>query len=281
VGILLALVSATCYGLSDYIGGLLARRAPFLTVALAGQLGGLVLTLVAAPLTAGPAVTGADLGWGALSGVGTGLGMMFLFRGLSHGTMSVVVPVSAVGGVALPVVVGVALWGDRPSALIWAGIAVAVPALWFVSRSSGGGEVGSPAAVLDGLLASVGIALQYLALARAHAEAGLWPVTAGRVTAVGVILIAAWCGTGEPLRSRLSWRRVLGGAGAGAGAAVALTCYLLATHRELVVVAVVLSSLYPLIPVLLGVTILREPLSPARGVGLVAALVATVLIALG
>jgi len=74
---------------------------------------------------------------------------------------------------------------------------------------------------------------------------------------------------------------VLGGAGAGAAAAVALTCYLLATHRELVVVAVVLSSLYPLIPVLLGVTILREPLSPARGVGLVAALVATVLIAVG
>jgi len=39
--------------------------------------------------------------------------------------------------------------------------------------------VGSPAAVLDGLLASVGIALQYLALARAHAEAGLWPVNGG------------------------------------------------------------------------------------------------------
>jgi hypothetical protein len=38
VGTLLALVSATCCGLSDYFGGLLARRAPFLTVALAGQL---------------------------------------------------------------------------------------------------------------------------------------------------------------------------------------------------------------------------------------------------
>jgi hypothetical protein len=38
VGTLLALVSATCCGLSDYFGGLLARRAHFLTVALAGQL---------------------------------------------------------------------------------------------------------------------------------------------------------------------------------------------------------------------------------------------------
>src|SRR5262245_54569559 len=104
MGVVLALVSAIAYGLADYAGGLLSRRAHFATIALAGQLAGLVFACAAALLV--PAgVTLADLGWGALSGVGTGVGMAFLYRGLARGDMSVVVPVTAVGGVALPVLV--------------------------------------------------------------------------------------------------------------------------------------------------------------------------------
>lgn len=126
MGALLALASALAYGIADYAGGLLSRRTHFGTVAFLGQVGGLAFALAAAPFM--PAHVGLDgLVWGALSGIGTGVGMLFLYRGISRGAMSVVVPVSAVGGVALPVLVGVALLGDRPSVLAWAGIAVAVP----------------------------------------------------------------------------------------------------------------------------------------------------------
>lgn len=58
------------------------------------------------------------------------------------GAMSVVVPVSAVTGVALSVLCGVLLLGDRPGALAWAGIAITVPALWWVS--GGGSRRGRP-----------------------------------------------------------------------------------------------------------------------------------------
>lgn len=102
------------YGLADFTGGLLSRRAHFAAVALAGQVGGLILALAVAPLAPGSSPGAADLGWGALSGVGTGFGMVFLYRGLSRGAMSVVVPVSAVSGVALPVLAGVLVLGDRP-----------------------------------------------------------------------------------------------------------------------------------------------------------------------
>jgi drug/metabolite transporter (DMT)-like permease len=61
-------------------------------------------------------------------------------------------------------------------------------------------------------------------------------------------------------------------------AGVALACYLVATRTELVAVAVVLSSLYPVIPVLLGVTVLGERLSWRQTAGLVGALAASVLI---
>lgn len=101
MGVLLALASAVAYGLADFFGGVLSRRAHYGTIALVGQLAGLVSALAVAPFVSADPVL-ADFGWGALSGVGTGLGMSFLYRGLARGDMSVVVPVSAVVGVALP-----------------------------------------------------------------------------------------------------------------------------------------------------------------------------------
>ncbi|GAB1509327.1 EamA family transporter [Actinophytocola sp. KF-1] len=265
MGALLALASALAYGVADYVGGVLSRRAHFGTVAFAGQVGGLLFVLAVAPFV--PAHVGWDgLAWGALSGVGTGVGMLFLYRGISRGAMSVVVPVSAVGGVALPVLVGVALLGDRPSALAWAGIVAAVPALWLVARTPGPAK---PAGLTDALLASVGIAVQYLALAQA--DAGLWAVVAGRVAAALVVLPAV----------RRPVTAVAPAAACGAMAALALTCYLLATWHQLVTVAVVLSSLYPAIPVLLGVTLLRERLSGWQVAGLAGAGAAIGLLVIG
>lgn len=267
MGVLLALGSAVAYGVADFAGGLLSRRAHFGTVALVGQLAGFLFALVAAFFVPATATLG-DLGWGALSGVGTGVGMAFLYRGLARGDMSVVVPVSAVCGVALPVIVSVAVLGERPTLLAWAGIVVAVPALWLVARTD---STGKPSAVGDALIASVGIAVQYLALAQAGG--GLWPIVVGRVTGALVVLPMA--------RERIPRRAGLGAAACGGLAATALVCYLLATRQALDVIAVVLSSLYPAIPVLLGISVLRERLSRWQAAGLAAAAVAIGLLAVG
>ncbi|GAA3925025.1 DMT family transporter [Actinomadura viridis] len=283
MGPLLALASAVVYGVADVWGGLLSRRAGFASVALAGQLGGLALTLLAAPFVpaADPAVP--DLAWGALSGVGTGLGMVFLYRGLSRGSMSVVVPVSAVNGLALPVLAGVVLLGDRPSPLAWLGVATAVPALWLVSRDRAGGGAGTSAATADALVAGLGIGVQYLALAQAGAEAGIWPVVTGRCAAVLAILPLLRTASrpdaenGRGLPPRLMPSAAL----TGGLAALALILYLLATRSQLVAVAVVLSSLYPAIPVILGVTLLGERLRRAQAAGLAGVVAAIALLTAG
>lgn len=272
MGTALGLASAACYGIADVAGGLLARRVNFAVVALVGQAAAFVL--VAAAAVAVPAQVGpADLGSGALSGVGTGLGMAFLYRGLARGAMSVVVPVSAVGGLAIPVAVGVALFGDRPTPLAVLGMVVAVPALWLVS----GGRARVTSAAVDGLLASLGIALQYLALAAAGPAAGIWPVAAGRLAAVLAIapLLAR---TGPGVRPPA--RHLFGAALAGGFAALALVTYLLATRQQLVSITVVLSSLYPVIPVLFGLTALRERLGLGQALGLAGAGAAVVLLSL-
>jgi drug/metabolite transporter (DMT)-like permease len=305
MGALLALASAACYGLADVAGGLLSRRADFALVALAGQAGGLALTVPVALLlpTATPAAQ--DVGWGALSGVGTGLGMVFLYRGLSRGAMSVVVPVSAVGGVALPVLIGVALLGDRPSLISWTGIAAAVPALWLVSRGGNDEQHSASstgtAASVDGLIAGAGIALQYVALAQAAPAAGIWPVTAGRLTALITVLITVLSTAlpaalapahsrrahprprlpGLPRPSGLPLPYAAGAAATGMVAALALVLYLLATREQLLVIAVVLASLYPVIPVLLALTVLRERPTPLQAAGLLGAAAAIGLLTAG
>ncbi|WP_030613967.1 EamA family transporter [Streptomyces sclerotialus] len=278
MGALLALASAVCYGIADFTGGLLSRRTHFVTVALVGQAGGLLLSAVAAALVPATSPHPADLAWGALSGVGTGLGMLFLYRGLARGAMSVVVPVSAVGGVALPVLVGVAVLNDRPSAVSWLGTAVALPALWLVGRARPGDGPVAPAASAAGLAAGCGIALQYLALAQAGDGSGLWPVVAGRAAAVVTIAPLA---AAAPARLRTTVRRAAGAAATGMTASAALVFYLLALREQLVSIAVVLSSLYPAIPVLLGVTVLRERLTRAQLTGVTAAGAAVALLALG
>lgn len=283
---LLALASALSYGLSDYVGGLLSRRASFVRVALLGQAGGLVAASAAAPLFSTGPPSGRDLLWGALSGVGTGLAMTFLFRGMSRGAMSVIVPVSSVAGAALPVLAGTVLLGERPAVRTWLGVLVVLPALWAVSRPSRttGPAAHPAAAVRDGLIAGVGIAVQYLALAQARPESGLWPVASGRVTAiVAVAVIAAVHHPAPPRPYRPAPGRtaalLAGGAFAGALAALALVCYLEATRTQALTPAVVLSSLYPVIPVVLGLTTLRERLSPAQTAGLLGALAGSLLIA--
>ncbi|WP_280401000.1 EamA family transporter [Nocardia carnea] len=273
-GAALALASAAAYGVSDFAGGLLARRIDLRVVAVLGQLGGLVVALAAAPLFPGRWDEESML-WGVLSGLGTGTGMLFLFRGLSRGAMSIVVPVSAVTGVALPVLAGVLWLGERPAALSWAGVAVAIPALWLVSRAGGDAD-GTSAGTGDALVAGVGIAVQYLALAQSDPVAGIWPVVAGRVAAI-LALLPLLSGTRERPRSDiLAWSLA-----AGAAAAIALICYLLAGREQLVVIAVVLSSLYPVIPVVLGLVVLGEKLTRVRATGLIIAMLAVGLLVIG
>ncbi|MFE6177251.1 hypothetical protein [Streptomyces sp. NPDC056464] len=151
MGAFLALTSAVCYGIvvpqlsaslepggAPTAGGLPSRRAHFAAVTLPGQLGGLLLAVAAALLVSADAVGLTDLLWGALSGVDSGAAMHFLNRGLSRGAMSTVVPVSTVTSVALSVLCGVLLLGDRPGAVAWTGFAVTVPALWLVADDRGG-----------------------------------------------------------------------------------------------------------------------------------------------
>ena len=135
MAVLLALLGAVSYGVSDFVGGLVSRRVGGYSVAWLAQVGGLVAILLLLPFVGGTP-SGGDLAWAAAAGVGNAVGTVFVFRGLATGRMGVVAPVSGVVAATVPVVVG---WfvGERLSLLVWVGIAVALPAIWLVAREPG------------------------------------------------------------------------------------------------------------------------------------------------
>jgi drug/metabolite transporter (DMT)-like permease len=277
IAVLLALLGAASYGVSDFIGGIFGKRASPWAVAATGGIGGAVAATVLALLNPGDP-TAIDLAWGAAAGVGSGTGTAILYRGLSSGRMGVVAPVSGVLAVVLPVVVAVAT-GERPGPLVWLGIVSAIPAIWLVTRQADlgavSGSVGSGAR--DGVLAGVGFGALFTCLGQIPHSAGFWPLVANQLVGVVVVaLVASLLGATWVPRGA-AW----GGLLAGVLGGLATTAFLLATHHGLLSVSAVLTSLYPAFTVMLAAVVLRERVHGIQGWGIALCGLSVVLVAMG
>jgi drug/metabolite transporter (DMT)-like permease len=268
--VLLSLLAASAYGLADFVGGLGAKRASPWLVALMSQLGGAV-SIAAFAAFAGGSPTSTDASWAVVAGCFEGLGTAFLYRGLASGRMGVVSPVSGVGSAVLPIVVGLAA-GERPAALVWVGLAMALPAIWLVSRTPSDPQSGGPgrSGFVDGVLAGVGFGGMFAALAQIGPDAGYFPLVINQL--VGGVVIVVVAGV-----LRIRWRpqtrgdltvALAAGLLAGLLAGLSTGLFLTATHQGYLVVAAVLTSLYPAFTVLLAATVLREHIHRSQGVGL-------------
>lgn len=277
MAILLSLVAAVTYGLSDFVGGITSRRVSAWQVAWVSQLGGGAVVLLAS-LTVAGSPTREDLAWALLAGAGNGIGTAFLYRGLAAGRMGVVAPVSGVGAALLPVVVGV-VSGERPGLIAWLGVAIALPAIWLVAREPGA-ATGQPAGagLVDGVLAGLGFGTLFVALAQIHEDAGLLPL--GLNQFVGAVVIALVAGglrqSWVPRDPRAGW-----GALCGVLGATATGLFMLASQQGFLAITAVITSLYPAFTVILAAVLLRERVHGSQGLGLVLCAAAVALVATG
>lgn len=282
MAVTLALLSALAYGVSDFIGGLVAKRAGGWPTAVVGQSSSTVCVLVLALLVGGDP-TGTDLAFGAGAGVAVGVGTGFLYRGLATGRMGVVAPVSAIGTALVPLVVGIAQ-GDRPATIAWWGVAAALPAIWLISSEDPDLATARPdpaadrSALRDGAIAGLGFGGLFALLGQVPDDAGLWPLTVTQacsvltVVAVATLLRQAWM----PRDRGARWALLMGPLGAGATAA-----FLLASQQGLLSLTSVIASLYPASTVVLAMLLLREPVGRTQAGGLALAALAVSLVALG
>lgn len=278
MAVLLALSSALVYGASDFCGGMASRRAPAFAVVAVSQVAGLVALLALLPWLVGE-LTVPALAWGAAAGTAGTAAMVLFYRALAVGVMSVVAPVTAAAGAAVPVLVGLAL-GERVGAAAAVGIGLALVAVVLVAAEDGLGSLRTarPGAYAPALAAGAGFGIFFVLLDRAPADAGLYPLVGARVLSLTLVLLIALA-AGRSLRVSRAGLPVVVLAGVGDMAANAL--FLLATQQDgPLVVTAVLASLYPVSTVLLAQVLLRERLVSTQLGGVGAAAAAVVLISL-
>jgi drug/metabolite transporter (DMT)-like permease len=279
MGVVLALLSAVCFGSSDFAAGWGGRRSDPSAITAIAQPLGLVAAAIAVIIFSARSPTPHVLWWGALSGIGSGVGTISLYRGLAVARMSVVAPLSAVLTAALPALAGLVL-GEHLTVVAWAGIAIAMPAIVLVSVQPGGGHGSRRAGIVTGLAAGAGFALLFIALDRAGTSAGAWPLLPGQ--AVAAIMVLAWATPVRNRPSRKAWSRAWRiGVAAGVLSGIANLLYLAATGAGQLAVVAVMTALYPAVTVVLARVILHERWSRLQVIGLAAAAVAVAAISIG
>jgi drug/metabolite transporter (DMT)-like permease len=286
---LLALVSAICFGVSDFSGGLAARRLAATAIVLVTNSLALLLALLAVGLLPGSTYRAGDMVWGAAGGTIGLLGVVLLYRGLAVGPMSVVAPLTAVLSAAVPVAVGM-LRGERPGTTALAGLVVVVPAMVLIGREPRRpcAREGVPAAtrltrgaLVSALCAGLSFGGFYVLMAQTGSDGGAWPLVAQRAASVVILLgLAALALARRKLPSPPRGRTLGLAVIAGLTDFVANLAYLLATHRGLLALVAVISSLYPATTLLLARGWLEERLARQQGAGLLLAAAAVALIAL-
>ncbi len=221
-----------------------------------------------------------DLWPAAVGGIAGIIALGAFYRGLAIGTMSIVAPISATGA-AVPVLVGLAT-GDRPGALVMAGIVIAVVGVVFAAREDA--PEGSRAAavarrsVLLALVAALGFGTFFVGLDASADVDVWWALLAARVASFSMLCVAVAVVRPELPRSPRTLALI---AAIGAGDLAANACFAAATNEGLLSVVSVLASLYPVVTVLLARAVLGERVRREQGLGIVAALAGVALIASG
>ncbi len=278
MAILLAALCAVTYGLADYSGGRASRSVASAVVTLVGQATSFVLVVVGVLVIGTPIASAHDLWWGAAGGIAGGFALIAFYRALSRGTMTVVAPTTAVVSAVLPVIVGLSL-GERPSGPAIVGIIVACLAVALVSGAVGSRhQETSISTVMLAAAAGSGFGFIFIAFARTADDSGLWPLVAARAASIPVVaLVVAVSRPGRGAMRSVIWLMVA----SGVLDMAANLFYLEASHRGLLSIVAVISSMYPVSTVCLAFGLDHERVSKTQAIGLALAATALTLVSLG
>jgi drug/metabolite transporter (DMT)-like permease len=279
------------WGTSDFSGGLGSRRANAFVLTAFSHLCafGFMFAIAFAQHVAFP--SRASVLWALTAGAVGGFSLAIFYRALALGQMGLTAPIAALLGAAIPTLADIAMEG-APSRWTIAGFVLAIVAIWLITRPEGSPELaselanqpanrsgtsGRPKGAGMAALAGIGFAGFYLCIHQASGSPA-WIATVSRVGSFTTTAVAVAV-TRAPLT--LDRSRALLGMLAGCLDVGASALFIFASQRGRLDEAVVITSLYPAVTVLLARIVLKEQFSRWKFVGLLAALAAVPLIAAG
>jgi drug/metabolite transporter (DMT)-like permease len=267
-----SLVAMLVWGTSDFLGGYASRRANAYLFTLLTHVSALSVG-TAASLTRHAAFPDhRSVLWCLLAGAFGGCGLALFYRALSSGQMGLTAPLAAVLGAAIPALFGVITDG-WPGKLVVAGFVLAALGIWLIARPEAGGYRAQ--GIGTAMLAGTGFALFYLCVHQAGISSALWSATVARSASLTVVLIIVVLGGHlEAIALRSAALALITGTLDVSGTMM----FIHASQIGRLDAAVVLSSLYPAVTVLLARLVLREHLTRWKVVGMLTALAAVPLI---
>ena len=210
--------------------------------------------------------------WALLGGLSGGGALAIFYRALSSGRMGLTAPVAAVLGAAIPTVFGMFREG-LPQAAQIAGFVLAAAGIWLISRTE---DDSPPEGIGMAALAGIGFAGFYLCMKQAGDASAFWLAAMSKVASFTLTAAIVLIGR---IPRHIDRAGIAFGALAGCLDVIGSVLFIRASQTGRLDAAVVLSSLYPAVTVLLARFILREHFTRWKALGMVAALLAVPMIA--
>ncbi|HYA23285.1 MAG TPA: DMT family transporter [Terriglobales bacterium] len=267
-----SVAASFAWGTSDFLGGYAARRANAFLLTTIAHISGLLLMLTLASATQAQFPSERSLLWALAGGLSGGAALALFYRALASGRMGLTAPVAAVLGAAIPTVFGMITQG-MPGAVHIVGFFLAAMGIWLISRTEGGS---GPEGVGLAALAGVGFAGFYICISQAKDGSALWLAVFSRS---GALAITALIVLLQRNFRDISAAGVRLGLLAGCLDVSGTALFVRASQTGRLDSAVVLTSLYPAVTVVLARLILHEHFTRWKAVGMFAALLAVPMIA--
>ncbi len=267
-----SLAAVFAWGTSDFLGGYASRRASAFQLTTIAHGSGLVFMTAIALLTRAPFPSAHAVKWGFVAGLAGGAALAIFYRALAAGKMGLTAPIAAVLGAGIPTTFAIITEGLPGNARL-AGFFLAVMGIWLISRAQDGTR---PEGIGLALFSGLGFAGFFLCIKQAGDGSALWIAACSRV--------ASFLLTGLIALITRDLRRIDPGVGrigilAGFLDISGSVLFVRACQLGRLDTAVVLTSLYPVVTVILARVLLKERLTPWKMLGMVTALIAVPLIA--
>jgi drug/metabolite transporter (DMT)-like permease len=274
MGLSLGLASAIVWGSADFAGGVATRRANPFQILVLISLSGCALMVVLASLAGGPWLSVADLSFAVAAGVSGAFGVTALYRGLAMRAAAIVAPTAAVIGTLTAVVFGIVLQG-APTIAQWLGFAAGALGIWLVARSPVTGAAERNRSLLLAAVSGVFIGGFLVLLAQVKAENVFAPLAISKATGavVGFLVLLSFR-VPSPSMRRSPLALLAGVLDAGGN-----VLFVWSSRWIRLDVAAVLSSMAPVVTVLLSRWIFKESVSRTQWVGVMLCLLAVGLLA--
>jgi drug/metabolite transporter (DMT)-like permease len=268
------LAAVLAWGTSDFLGGYATRRANAFLFTTVVNIGGLILVVALATASHAQSPTSRGMWWLLAGGASGGGALAIFYRALSTGRMGLTAPVAAVLSAAIPTVFSMFTEG-MPGPIPIAGFLFAAVGLWLITRAEDGN---TPEGIGLAVVAGIGFAGFYLCVRQAGAGSALWMAS---LTRFGGLVITGMIVLVQRKFTDITAVGVRWGILTGCVDSLGTILFVRASQTGRLDEAVVISSLYPAVTVLLARMFLNEHFTRWRFVGLLAALAAVPMIAAG